>query len=65
LEGKKIIMEKIKELFRKEQYVKNVEAAQKKGLTYLPELYKDCKYRDTPRIVYQLDIFLAGGWRDK
>ena len=44
------ILEKIKEMFRKEHYVKNVEEAEKQGLTYQPELYKDCTYRDMPRI---------------
>lgn len=59
------LLEMIKERLRKEQYVTNVEEAEKNGLTYQPELYKDCKYRDMPRHMYDQDIFLAGGWRDK
>ena len=60
-----MIIEKIKALFRKEQYVINVQQAEKKGLTYQPELYKDCQFRDMPRHMYDQDILLAGGWRDK
>jgi hypothetical protein len=31
---------KLKKRFQKEDYVKNVEAANKKGLTYIPYLYQ-------------------------
>jgi hypothetical protein len=55
----------VKNRIKKEQYVLNVEEAEKKGLTYQPELFEDCKYRRTPRYMYAQDIFLKGGWRNK
>lgn len=59
------IIEWIKNRLKKEQYVTNVKTAESIGLTYQPELYKDCEYRQMPRHMYDQDIMLAGGWRDK
>ena len=55
----------LKERVKCEEYVRNVKDAEKKGLTYRPELYKDCKMRDMPRHMNSQDIMLAWGWRDK
>lgn len=57
------LIEWIKERCKEESYVTNVKDADKKGLTYQPELYKDCTYRKMPRYMYDQDIFMAGGWR--
>lgn len=55
----------LSEKLKGEQYERNVKEAEKKGLTYLPELYKDCTMRPLPRFLNAQDIWMAGGWRDK
>ena len=55
----------LKERVKCEEYVRNVKLANDAGLTFLPELYKDCKMRELPRSMNSQDIKLAGGWRNK
>jgi len=55
----------LKERLKDEEYVTNVKLAEDVGLTYQPELYKDCTMRPLPRFLNAHDIWMAGGWRDK